>query len=406
MEKFVPIGERIALIRRRRGLSQAKLAGLVGRSESWLSQVERGARPIERLGILGELARVLDVPVSELTGAPPRVVRDPAEQHVAVEVMRLSLSAFDFLALLIRPESDGSVPEPDLADMRAKVDRAWRLTHASDYTNLAPLFSSLLADGERAAHAITGERRAEVFELLALTYQAVAAIMSKLGETELSWVAAERSIMAAERAGLPLLSLAGVYRLAQTFVSTWRLDQAERVAASGALAVASQLVDGTPEGVSLYGALNLVRAVVASRRGNGAIAWQAMGEAVRAAAVLGGDRNDYDTEFGPSNVAVHAVAAAVELGDAGEALRRAVNVRTEALSAERRARFLIDLARAYGQRRETDGAVTALKSALELTPEQVQYHPLVRELVRDLLRRGRRRPNPELLRLARTVGVA
>jgi transcriptional regulator with XRE-family HTH domain len=406
MEQFVPIGERIALIRRRRGLSQAKLAGLVGRSESWLSQIERGARPIERLGIIGELARVLDVPVSELTGAAPRLVRDPAEQHAAVEEMRLTLSAFDFLALLLRPEADGSVPESDLVDMRAKVDRVWQLTHASDYTNLAPLFSSLLADGERAAHTSNGDRRAEVFELLAQTYQAVAAIMSKLGETELGWVAAERSIMAAERAGSPLLSVAGVYRLAQAFVSAWRLDQAERVAASGALAVASQLIDGTPEGVSLYGALNLVRSVVASRRGNGTTAWQAIGEAERAATVLGGDRNDFDTEFGPSNVGVHAVAVAVELGEAGEALRRAANVNTDALSQERRARFLIDLARAHGQRRDTAGAVTAVKAALELTPEQVRYHPMVRELVRDLVRRGRRRPNPELLALARTVGVA
>jgi hypothetical protein len=35
-----PIGRHIALHRRRRGLSQAAVAGLVGRSESWLSQVE------------------------------------------------------------------------------------------------------------------------------------------------------------------------------------------------------------------------------------------------------------------------------------------------------------------------------------------------------------------------------
>jgi transcriptional regulator with XRE-family HTH domain len=34
-------GARIARARRRRGLSQSVLAGLVGRSESWLPQVER-----------------------------------------------------------------------------------------------------------------------------------------------------------------------------------------------------------------------------------------------------------------------------------------------------------------------------------------------------------------------------
>lgn len=346
MERHIPIGERIAHLRRRRGLSQVKLAGLVGRGESWLSQIERGARPIERLGILGELARVLDVPVSELTGTPPRAVRDPAEQHGAVEEIRGALSAFDFLALLLRPRDDTAVSESEVARMRLGVERAWQLTHASDYANLAPLLASLLADGERAAHVADDGPRAEVFALLAQTYQAVAAVMTKLGETELGWVAAERSIMAAERAGSPLLSVVGVYRLALAFVSGWRLEQAERVAASGALAVASQMTDGTPEGVSLYGALNLVRAVIASRRGDAVTAWQAMSEAERAAAVLGADRNDFDTEFGLSNVALHAVSVAVELGEAGEALRRASSVNVEALSQERRARFLIDVARA------------------------------------------------------------
>lgn len=53
-----PIGERISAYRRRRGLSQAALAGLVGRSESWLSQVERGIRSVDRLSVLLDLAKI------------------------------------------------------------------------------------------------------------------------------------------------------------------------------------------------------------------------------------------------------------------------------------------------------------------------------------------------------------
>ena len=52
----MPIGERIAIYRRRRGLTQLVLAGLIGRSESWLSQVERGIRPIDRLSVLIDIA--------------------------------------------------------------------------------------------------------------------------------------------------------------------------------------------------------------------------------------------------------------------------------------------------------------------------------------------------------------
>ena len=64
------LGARIAAYRRRRGLSQAALAGLVGRSESWLSQVERGVRSVDRLSVLLDLARVLRVDVQALTGRP------------------------------------------------------------------------------------------------------------------------------------------------------------------------------------------------------------------------------------------------------------------------------------------------------------------------------------------------
>ena len=62
-------GQRIARARRRRGLSQAVLAGLVGRSESWLSQVERGRRGIDSRRVLTRLAEVLRVDVAEITGA-------------------------------------------------------------------------------------------------------------------------------------------------------------------------------------------------------------------------------------------------------------------------------------------------------------------------------------------------
>jgi transcriptional regulator with XRE-family HTH domain len=405
MDRFVPIGERIAVYRRRRGLSQTKLAHLVGRSENWLSQIERGERPIQRLGPLAELAKVLEVPMTELIGTEPKVVRDPAEQHAAVEQLRLTLSGFDFLSLLFQPGQAETAAEPELVRLRADVDRAWELVHASRYTELAPLLSSLLSVGEPAARASVGGVREEVFALVAQTYQVVAAMMAKVGETELAWVAADRAVMAAERAGAPLLAVAGVYRLAQAFVAGWKLDQAERAASSDALGLAGRLDDGDPEVASLYGALNLVRAIVASRRGNAVIAWQAIAEAERAARLLGADRNDFDTEFGPTNVQLHAVAVAVELGEAGEALRRAAVVQAESLSPERQARFLIDVARASGQRRDSVGATSALRRAAALTSEQVRYHPLVRELVSDLLRRRRRAPDPELTAIALAVGL-
>jgi ribosome-binding protein aMBF1 (putative translation factor) len=63
-------GQRVAQARRRRGLSQAVLAGLVGRSESWLSQLERGKRGVDSHSVLVHLSEVLRVDIEEFTRCP------------------------------------------------------------------------------------------------------------------------------------------------------------------------------------------------------------------------------------------------------------------------------------------------------------------------------------------------
>jgi hypothetical protein len=70
------IGKRIAFYRRRRGLSQVVRANLVGRTEDWLSKIERGEREIRRLDVLADVARALEVVprVVEVEVAVPRSV--------------------------------------------------------------------------------------------------------------------------------------------------------------------------------------------------------------------------------------------------------------------------------------------------------------------------------------------
>src|SRR3984893_2751569 len=54
-------GERIQILRERRGLSRPVLAGLVGMSSSWLKGIERGTRLPPRLPLLVKLAEALAV---------------------------------------------------------------------------------------------------------------------------------------------------------------------------------------------------------------------------------------------------------------------------------------------------------------------------------------------------------
>jgi transcriptional regulator with XRE-family HTH domain len=63
------IGERVRTYRLRRGLTQARLAHLIGRSERWLIDVERGEVD-PRLSDAVALATVLSVLLDDLAGVP------------------------------------------------------------------------------------------------------------------------------------------------------------------------------------------------------------------------------------------------------------------------------------------------------------------------------------------------
>jgi transcriptional regulator with XRE-family HTH domain len=393
------LGRKIAAERRRRGLSQPELARLLGRSVAWVSQVERGVRKVDRMSVLQTVATALDVPLAELAAEAP-VVAAVTEESPGAAGLRLVLSG----AYALRAMLDGRRP-PALSTLRARSRKAWDLTHAGQYTDLSELLRGLVPDLETAARALPEAQRAEVFELMAATYQACSAALAKLAEPEAAWIAADRSMAAAERAGNPLLVAAGAFRLVFVFIAARHYDQAEETARTAAEALQSRADDGDPPAMSLLGGLTLQRAVIASRVNDPDAAYSYLERAAQVATRVGEGRNDYNTEFGPANVTLYEIAVAVELGDAGRALRAAATVDTTALSAERRARMLIDVARAHAQRRQVGEAVAALREAEQITPEQVRGHELVRQLVSDLLTM-RDPPSSELRELAERVGAA
>jgi transcriptional regulator with XRE-family HTH domain/tetratricopeptide (TPR) repeat protein len=373
------LGRKIAAERRRRGLSQPELARMVDRSVAWVSQVERGVRKVDRMSVLEALAAALDVPLAELAAEAP-VVAAVTEEPPGTGGLRLVLSgAYALHAML------DSRCAPALSTLRTKARKAWDMTHAGRYTELTELLRSLIPDLETAARAVPKDQRAEVFELMAATYQACSAALAKLGEPEAAWIAADRAMAAAERAGNPLLVAAGAYRLAFVFINARHYDQAEETARTAAEALAPLADQGDPPFLSLWGGLTLQRAIIAAHLNDPDLAYGQLERAAEAADRLGEGRGEYDTEFGPANVRLYEIAVAVELGDAGRALRAAQAVDPSGLSAERQARMLIDVARAHAQRRQAGDAVTALLQAETITPEQVRGHALTRQLVSDLL---------------------
>jgi Helix-turn-helix domain len=68
--EMLTLGERIAYYRKRRGTPQAVLAGLVGRTENWLSKVENNKIEIDKVSMIGMLAENLGLTWQQLLCAP------------------------------------------------------------------------------------------------------------------------------------------------------------------------------------------------------------------------------------------------------------------------------------------------------------------------------------------------
>ncbi|WP_459548263.1 helix-turn-helix domain-containing protein [Nocardia sp. X0981] len=388
------IGRKIAYYRSRKGLSQRDFAPLIKRSEAWVSQVERGVRPVKALDVLERIAEVLDMPVAELVPSAPvaRAARIPQE---AVGLRRLLTADHPLRAMI----TDGPV-DFDAQRLAEAVESVWARTRQARYGDLLRLLEQLVPELESAA-ARDGASRAA--ELLAEAYAALGIALADLQQFDAAWVAAERAMAKAQRSADPVLVAAGAYHLTLIFQRAQQLAEAEHIASTACAALAEPAGPADPRALCVYGALTLQLAVIAAKTEDADRAHELLHRARELAAELGTDRRDHHTVFGPTTVDLCEVGAAVELGDAGTAIRLAGKVDTDRLPETDHARLLLYVARAWAQRRSPDRALTLLLRAEELAPDQVHNYRSVRSTTTDLLSMDP--GTPGLAEFAQRIGI-
>lgn len=404
------IGERIKRHRRRRGLSQTALAQLVGRSESWLSQVERGIRGVDRFSTILELAKVLKVDVVELTGRRFQLAPNGGMHYEAVVKIRKALTQYDAIPALLLSEGARRRAEapPDLDRLRRNVGEANRQYQASRYVLVGELLPDLIVLAQRAVRELDGSQQQRAYGMLAEVYHVTAKTLSRVGEAGLAWVVAERAVVAAERSEAPVLMAASAYHLGQAFLRAGQLDDTSSVAVGTAELLERDRRNLTPERLSAVGALYLTAAIAAARDSDRGRAEQLLARATRHAETIQDGLNHLWFAFGRLNIAIHRVAVAVELGDPRAAIRHGEAVDLARLPQElrgRRSQLLVDLARGYAQQRMDAAAVNTLLDAEQEAPEAIRFNALVHETVRELLRREHQRSTPQLRGLAHRLRV-
>ncbi|MDG4827275.1 helix-turn-helix domain-containing protein [Asanoa sp. WMMD1127] len=404
----LPIGRRVAYWRARRRMSQQVFADRLGKSKSWVDKVERGVRRLDKFSVVYEIADVLQLDVQLLLGKDPERRPDAINciDQVEVEEIRAALERYDSISAFFDTQPN---PQP-LTEMRKAVSHAWLTFQHAKYGVLARALPKLLRDAQAADTAYSGGSDATAAaHLLGQVYQIASSSLRKLGEHELAWLAADRSIAVSQRAGDPLLAGTATYRVGSALLALGRARPALEVNVN----IANRLApgggnDSDPQRMSVYGMLLLQGAMASARIGDGATVRDLLNGAEEAAEAVGGDHNHYWTCFGPTNVKVHRAAAAVELGEGRAAVEVHEGIDQEGFASllpERRAHHLLDIARGFAQMGDVEKASEMLLEGDRLAPSEIRCRPIAHEVMSDVLRRTRGTPPPAVAELAEHMGV-
>ncbi|XXJ55572.1 helix-turn-helix domain-containing protein [Embleya sp. MST-111070] len=394
------IGRRIRDRRTRQGMTRVAVAAACGKSAEWLKSIEIGKRstPLPMLLRLAEVLHVADL--TELVGRQVRTMDYARPGHETLDEVRRALMAY--------PLDTATEEPPTLDRVRARLDIAWRTWHTSTQqrTEIGRALPGLMHEAERAAETYNGDERRTAQALLSEVYHLAQAYLAWQAEPRLVWLVADRSMAAARAADDPLALAGSAFYLAHLIRACDRGEDAQALVLRALELLRPQLDDAANRLLPMYGHLWLCAALTAARE-------RQEGEARRyfdkAAAVVPRLPDGYSHPwhgFGRAIVDLYDVMIDIELGQAGEAQRKADRLDPLSIpSVERRARHWIELARGAHHRGDQLAAASLLDRSWRTSSETLTYSPIGRTLVSGLVDHGGATVREDALRLATRIGL-
>lgn len=399
-------GRRIEAHRKRRGLSRRTLADLIGRSQEWLRQVEKGLTPLDSLEALTRIAEVLRLrDWSELLpthdGAKPRRPADAT--HPLVEELRRAL--FGLPPPVSVSPSVSSPPSPSPSS-NGRGGGA----HAPAY-EVADLWSQWRAPGrcfervgrhvtvvlrqsrqacERSADApepmSTPACRAHVRALLLLRV-----VLSRLGEHDLAYFAAHQAVGHTDPRTTPVLHACCQEAMARELRHIGFRTEARDLAATALHRLAAHR-GGMPGQCGATAGLCLCVAELEAELGNQRSFEQFLARAEAALADADPDRCAGGGEItlevlspGPGAVRMARVRGMLRLGQVELALHLAQESDVgDRHSTDERVDHDIALAQAYTTRHDDVAALLMLLRVERVSPDDLRYDATAREVVQTL----------------------
>ncbi|MGQ0841856.1 helix-turn-helix domain-containing protein [Actinokineospora sp.] len=395
MDDRFDLGARIRQLRGRL-LSQRELADKAEVSVDLIRKLEQGRRHTASIASLHRIARALDVDVSDLLRkATPLPSGDPESGIVA---MRRALTNVD--ALLGETVGNGEPVHVDEA--RRAVTYAWGTYWSGKFDQLASVLPQAIVRTRAMQYAAPVVERAEAADLLAQLYQLAGCTLVHLGQPDLAWVALRSALSTAEQGNDQLRMAALGGSLSWLLLTQGRYGESRDLAVRSAGVIEPVGAAPLPQ-LSVWGSLLLTAATAAGRDRRDADAAELLDVARDTADRVGGDRNDYETAFGVSQVVMQTVDVQVVTERFGDALTTARQMcHDAALPLAARSRHLADVAYAQTRLGHNDRAIDTLLAMEAGAPDWMRHQTLPRQTIAELLVRER----PSRLReLATRVGA-
>lgn len=396
----IRFGQRMQILRQRRGMTREVLGGLLGKSTEWVKAMEKGRLhppKIDTVLAIAEALRVRDL--SELAGGRPLDaglfigLRHPLLTAVAAAVDSLSLTT--------------DRQAPPTAHLHARLAQAWASRHRSkDHrTVVGGLLPDLIRDARlavRQADRASDRRAAQA--VLSEVYALSQFFVAYQPDSSLLWRVAQRGMIAAQESEDPHAIGVAAWLAAQAHRDSGPgcYDAADTVTLEALRYLEPLLPDATDDVRAVHGALVFEAGYTAARRGDTAVAWAYWDQADKMSKTLPEDYFHRTTSFSQAIMGAHATTVAVELHAGGESVRQAARAEARAIpSRPRRARHRIEQARAYQLAGQPHVALATLEHAWQAAPETVRWNGYAKRILLE----GSESKVPERRRRASELAV-
>ncbi|MDA0564530.1 helix-turn-helix transcriptional regulator [Streptomonospora sp. S1-112] len=397
------ISQRVAHLRKRRGLSQEKLAELAGLSVGVIQKIEQGGSA--RMETYHAIARVFGVRTIWFT-APETPEPEPTGYRNTV--------LLDIRSAINPPAGlGGRLFSIDPSPPNLRMLESVVVTIANDYQeNRYDDVARTAPAAVRSAHAhvqvLSGEEQQKAVRLRADALQLTGRYLIQIREHDLAMVALRDALADAVQVGDQALAAAAIGQQGWALLRQARFDEVEHLCRTTAEAIEPRMSKATPDELSAWGYLLMRAAAAAARNNRKDEAADMQNLAETAGRRLRTEREAVGhMRFGPATAAINGTQNELIADRPDVALKRSKMIDTSGVTPNTRQRHELDKAKANVLLGDDEAAETTLHRLRATAPAWLRQQRAAREIGEDLWREAnkKRTPSAALRELVDFLGV-